>query len=96
MGVCISEDLAIGVCDRKYKMAVRETTEMLISLSYKGSPKVWSRGGRHFSVGIYIPSLLLFYQLQHVAPMWWDNMAARGPIRTKKEVVAAAGAALSL
>lgn len=92
----ISEDLALGVRDRKYKITVRETTEMLISLSYKGSPKVWSKGGRHFSVGIYIPSLLLFYQLLHVASMWWDNMAARGPVRTKEEAAAAAGAALSL
>lgn len=82
--------------DRKDKITVSETTEMLISLSYERSPKVWSRGGRHFSVGTYIPSLLLFYQPLHVASMWWDNMTARDPVRTKEEVMAATGAALSL
>lgn len=43
--------------------------------------------------GIYIPSLLLLHWPQHVASMWWDKMAARGPVRRKEEVAAAAGAA---
>lgn len=68
--MCISEDLALGMSDRKYKITVSEITEMFISLSYERSPKVWSSGGSHFRVRIYIPSLLLFYQPLHMASMW--------------------------
>lgn len=42
---------------------------------------------------IYIPSLLLLYQPQHVASMWCNEVAAGGPVRRKEEAAAAAGAA---